>query len=83
MSANSATGSAVQSVQKLIIDSDVENQLRLWALKKRLRDESLSRGSIELYVMCSNLAAIGWGENQPFNECYSLLRVDPLRLPQT
>ena len=48
MSAKSVTGSAAQSVKKLIIDSDVEKQLRSDALLDRLRDENLTHGSIEL-----------------------------------
>ena len=66
MSANSATGSAAPSVKKLVIDSDVENQLRSRALKRRLLDKRLSHGSIELYLRCPNLIAIGWGIKQPF-----------------
>jgi len=62
MSAKSATGSAAQSVQKWVINSDVENQLRSQALKRKLQDEGLSCGSIELYLRCPNLTAIGWGE---------------------
>ena len=64
MSAKSVTASAAPSVQKLVIDSDVENQLRSRALKIRLKDESLAHGSIELYLKCPNLAAIGWGDQQ-------------------
>ena len=60
MLAKSATGSSATSVQKWVIDSDVEYQLRSEALKIRLVDESLSHGSIELYLRCSNLTAIGW-----------------------
>ena len=60
----------------MVIDSDVENQLRSDALKRRLQDKSLSHGSIEFYLKCSNLTAIGWGEQQPFSRCHSLLRVD-------
>jgi len=48
MSAKSATGSAPPSVKKWIIDSDVENRLRSQDLLRRLRDESLSHGCIEL-----------------------------------
>jgi len=48
MSAKSSTGSGAQSVQKWVIDSDVEKQLHLAVLKERLQDESLSYGSIEL-----------------------------------
>ena len=58
MSANSATGSAAQSVKKWIIDSDVENQLRLGALRRSLSDRSLAHGSIELYFRCPNLTVI-------------------------
>jgi len=47
MSGKSATGSAAPSVKKWIIDSDVENQLRLGALWRRLRDNSLSYGPVE------------------------------------
>ena len=39
-------------------------------------DESLSHGSVELYVRCPNLTAIGWGDQQPFSACPSLLRID-------
>jgi len=76
MSANSATGSAAPSVQKWIIDSNVENQLRSYSLKDRLTDKSLSHGSIELFLRCPNLTAIWWGGRQAFNKCFSLLRVD-------
>jgi len=48
MSAKIITDSAAQSVKKWVIDSDVENQLRSQALKGRLKDKSLSHGSIEL-----------------------------------
>jgi len=76
MSANSATGSAVTSVQKLIIEVDVKNLLRSGALKIRLKDRSLSVGSIELSLRCPNLITIGWGVIKPFDQCRSLLRVD-------
>ena len=62
MSANSATGSVAPSVQKWIIEKNVELQLRSGALRRRLLDESLTHGSIKLYFMCPNLTAIGWGE---------------------
>jgi len=48
MSAKRATGSAASSVQKWVIDSDVEKQLRSGALVSRLREESLAHGSIKL-----------------------------------
>ena len=76
MSAKSATSSSPPSVPKWIINSDVENQLRSGALKGRLMNKSLAHGSIELYLKCSNLSAIGWGEFQPFSLCHSLLQVD-------
>jgi len=76
MSAKRKTGSVAPSVQKWVIDKDVENQLRSDALKRRLQDESLSHGSVELYLRCSNLTAIGWGDQEPFSVCPSLLRVD-------
>ena len=76
MSAKSATGSVVPLVQKWVIDSNVENQLRSYALLDRMRDESFSHGSIKLYWRCSNLTAIGWGDREPFSACPSLLRVD-------
>ena len=76
MGANSSTGSAAPSVQKWVIDSDVEYQLRSLALKARLQDKGLSQGSIELYLRYPNLASIGWGEQQPFSSCTSLLRVN-------
>ena len=75
MSAKSSTGSATPSVQTWIIDSDVENQLRSAALHWRLKDKSLSHGSIDLSLRFPNLTGIGWGEFQPFNMCLSLLRV--------
>ena len=61
---------------KLIVEKDVEEQLRSDALHKRLQDERLSHGSIELYLRCNSLTAIGWGTDQPFWSCSSLLRVD-------
>ena len=76
MSAKSSTGSAATSVQKWVIDSDVEYQLRSDALKSRLQYIGLSHGSIELSLGCPNLTAIGRGKQQPFNKCDSLLRVD-------
>jgi len=77
MSAKSATGSAAQSVQKLVIEKDVEHQLRSKALKRRLQEESLADGSIELYLSCLDLKTIDrWGNKQPFGACPSLLRVD-------
>jgi len=36
MVASSETGAAAQSIQKWVIDSDVEDQLRSGALKRRL-----------------------------------------------
>jgi len=50
MSANIVTGSAAPSVQKWVIDSDVEYQLHSGALKWRLLDKALSDGSIEIYL---------------------------------
>ena len=82
MSAQRATGSVAQSVKKWIIDSDVENQLCSGALKKRMLNESLSHGSVGIYLRCSNLIAIGWGEKQPFSLCPSLLRIDLSGLPK-
>ena len=76
MSAKSATGLSALSVQKWIIDSDIENQLRLRTLRERLANRSLSHGSIELYLKCHSLIAIGWDRNQAFSGCLSLLRVD-------
>ena len=62
MSANRATGLGPQLVQKWVIDSNVEYQLRSRALLSRLLDESLSNGSIEFSLRCPNLVAIGWGK---------------------
>ena len=76
MSTNSATGSAAQSVQKWVIEKDVESQLRSRALRRMIRDDSLSHGSFELYLRCHNLTAIGWVDHHPFCVCPSLLRVD-------
>jgi len=82
MSAKRTTGSAAPSVQKWVIDSYVEDQLCSQALQLRLMDESLSHGSIDLYLICLKLIAIGWGEFQPFNLCYSLLRIDLTGCPK-
>ena len=82
MLANIATGSAAPSVQKLIIEVDVENQLRSQALLRRLQDKRLSRDSTVLYLRCYNLTAIGWGNQQAFSQCPSLLRVDLSGLPK-
>jgi len=76
MSSKSTTGSAAPSVQKWVIDSDVENQLRSFALLRRIRDESLSYGSIELYLRCSNFTVVVLEDKYPFSLCPSLLRVD-------
>jgi len=38
----------------------------------KLLDESVSGGSIELYLRCPNLTALWWGENQPFSSCQYL-----------
>ena len=76
MSAKIVTCLVSQTVHNLVIDSDVEYQLRSLELKRRLRDRSLPDGSIELYLKCTNLTAIGWGKQQPFNKCTSLLCVD-------
>ena len=76
MSARSATGSVAPSVQKWVIKNDVENQLCSYALRDRLLDKSLSHGSIEVYLRCHNLTAIGWGNHQALNQCPSLLRID-------
>jgi len=63
MSAKIATGSAAPSVQKWVIEKDVEKQLRSGALIRRLKDQSLSHGSIELFLRCHKLTAIGWDNN--------------------
>jgi len=76
MSAKSATGSSGPSVQKLIIEKDVEKQIRSWTLWRRLRDEGLPHGSIELYLKCPSLNLKEWSGNSPFGECHSLLRID-------
>ena len=73
---NRLRGSGAHSVQKWVIDSDVENQLRSGVLWERLSDASLSHGSVEIYLRCLNLTAIGWGNDLPFDMCPSLLRVD-------
>jgi len=50
MSVQSATGLVAPSVQKWVIDSDVEKLGNSEdSLKERLRDESLPDSSIELY----------------------------------
>jgi len=67
MSAKSSTGSAAPSVQKWIIDSDVEKQLRSRTLLGRLLDERLSHGSIELFLRCPDLTTLGWGDQQAFS----------------
>jgi len=82
MSTKSTTGSAVSSVQKWIIDENVEYQLHSGALKHRLRNESLFHGSIELSLRYPNLTAIGWDGHLPFSGCVSLLRVDLSGLPK-
>ena len=82
MSANSATGSPSTTVQIWKIDSDVENQLHSDALRRRLKHVSLSHGTIELSLRCSNLIAVRWGEKHPFCNCHSLLRVDLSGLPK-
>jgi len=68
MSANISTGLVASSVQKWVIDSDVENQLRSEALWKRLKEKSLSHGTIELYLRCPNLTGVGLKDTQPFSE---------------
>jgi len=79
MSAKRSNGSAAPSVQKWVINSDVEKQFRT-ALYWRLKNESLSIGSIELYLRYPNLTAIGWGEpsdnTRPLGRQKSLLRID-------
>ena len=82
MSSNSATGSSALSVKKWVIDSDVENQLRSEVLWRRLQDKRLSHGSIRIYLRCSIITAIGLGEQKPFVDCPSLLRVDLTGLPK-
>ena len=81
MSAKRSTGSVAQSSQKWVIDSDVENQLRSGALKRRLLNKSFPHGSIELYLRCSNLTAIGWDNNQAFSLCLSSFESISLDLP--
>jgi len=76
MSAKRENGSASPSVQKWVIDSDVEKELRSGALKDSLADETLSYGFIELSLRCYNLTAIGWDGIEPLSWCPSLLRVD-------
>ena len=76
MLATSATSSVAPSVQKLVLEKDTENQLRSGALKRWLRDVSLSHGSTELSLKCPNLTAISLTNEQQFNLCPSLLRVD-------
>jgi len=75
------TSSARPSVKKIIVENEVENQLRSEELRERLKDESLADGSVELYLRCSNLTAIGWGEKEndlarPFAMINSLVLVD-------
>ena len=82
MSAKIATGSVAQSVQKWVINSDVENQLRWGDLRRRLLVRKFSYGSIELYLRYPNLTASGWGEFDPLNQCPSLLRVDLTGCPK-
>jgi len=81
MSAHTPTEWILQS-NKLIIDTDVENELRSHMLHGSLLSESLPHGSIELYGRCPNLTAIGWGDQQAFCMCQSLLRVDLSGLPK-
>jgi len=75
-SARRATGSAAASVQKWIIEKDVEEQLRSMALWDRMRDEGLSQGSIELFLIYTYLTAIGWEAKFDLYEIKSLLRLD-------
>ena len=82
MSAKSATGLAAPSVQKLVIDSDVEYQLRSFALHGMLKGENLSHVSTELYWRCPNLTAIWCGDQQPFWCCTSLVRIDLAGCPK-
>jgi len=68
MSANSATGSAAPSFQKWVIDSDVEYQLRSYALKRRLQHRSLYHVSDELQLKYPNLISFSWGHYPAFRE---------------
>ena len=76
----SQRSSAVPSVQKWVIEKDIEKQLRSYSLQDRLRVPILPHGPIELYLVCLNLTAIGWGEpsedTRPLSANNSLLRVD-------
>ena len=47
-----------------------------------MANKSLSHGSIELYLRCHNFTTIGWGKQEAFSGCHSLLRVDLLGCPK-
>jgi len=73
---NPIINSAHPATKKLIVDFDVENQLRSEALKERVWDRSLPNGSIDLRLRCPKLTTIGWGGPLPLCQCLSRLRVD-------
>jgi len=52
-------------------------------LHERLRNESLSDGSVELYLRCNKLDALRWIHvPNPFGNVHSLLRIDLSGLPK-
>ena len=83
MSVKSETGLAAQSVQKWVIDSDVEYQLCSETLVRRLLNKSLSHGTIEIYLKCSNYNRAGRVPTlRRLRLPHSLLRVDLTGCPK-
>ena len=69
--------------QEIVIDEDVDNVLHSGALRERLQDRSLGRGTITLIIRDPNITIIGdlnldWDDKEeaPLFGCKSLLRID-------
>jgi len=69
--------------QMIVIDEIFNNQIRSGALRKRLQDRSLGKGTITLIIRDPNITIIGdmnldYGDEEwaPLYGCKSLLRVD-------
>jgi len=73
--------SATPKVRKVVVENDVEYQIRSGGLRERLENRCLAPGSIELSLRCPNLTAVGWGDEisvatRPLSHLESLLRID-------
>ena len=78
-----SSGGEEAEPQEIVIDENADNQIRSGALRKRLQDRSLGKGTITLIIRDPNISIIGDmyavdgdREEAPLYGCKSLLRVD-------